>query len=158
MDESLSLVPHKDLWETPWSSEDGGGLHSEPDWSRPDRTVPDVFQCLRTRFFKHILDNKLYLQFLAHIDHQNPEPPFDDKTVDTFRSFISDFLEENSCIADWTIRPHQPMTWNIMSQLSFIMQDHVETPFEKRIVTLIYKRKFSKVLLKKQMRILRKSF
>ena len=34
----------------------------------------------------------------------------------------------------------------------------VETPFEKRIVTLIYKRKFSKVLLKKQMRLLRKSF
>ena len=36
--------------------------------------------------------------------------------------------------------------------------ENVETPFEKRIVTLIYKRKFSKVLLKKQMRILRKSF
>ena len=122
--ESLSLVPHKDLWETPWSSEDGGGLHSQPDWSRPDRTVPDVFQGLRTRFFKHILDNKLHLQFLAHIDHQNPEPPFDDKTFVTFRSFISDFLEENSCIADWTIHPHQPMTLNIMSQLSFIMQDH----------------------------------
>ena len=48
VDESLSLVPRKDLWETPWSSEDGGGLHSQPDWSRPDRTVPDVFQSLRT--------------------------------------------------------------------------------------------------------------
>ena len=36
--------------------------------------------------------------------------------------------------------------------------DKVETPFKKRIVTLIYKRKFSKVLLKKQMRLLRKSF
>ena len=70
------------------------------------------------------MDNKLHLQFLAHIDHQNPEPPFDDETVDTFRSFLSDSLEENSCIADWTIRPHQPMTLNIMSQLSFIMQDH----------------------------------
>ncbi len=34
----------------------------------------------------------------------------------------------------------------------------METPFEKRIVTLIYKRKISKVLLKKQMRLLRKSF
>ena len=38
------------------------------------------------------------------------------------------------------------------------LRDDVETPFEKRIVTLIYKRKFSKVLLKKQMRLLRKSF
>ena len=45
------------------------------------------------------------------------------KTVDTFRSFISEFLEDKSCIADWTIRPHQPMTLNIMSQLSFIMSD-----------------------------------
>ena len=50
--ESLSLVPPKDLWETPWSSEDGGGIPSHPDWSRPNRTLPDVFQSLRTSFLK----------------------------------------------------------------------------------------------------------
>ena len=77
--ESLSLVPPKDLWETPWSSEDGGGIPSQPDWSRPNRTLPDVFQSLRTRFFKQILDQKLHLDFLAHIDSQNPDPPFDEK-------------------------------------------------------------------------------
>ena len=121
--ESLQLIPHKDLWAMPWSSEDGGGLPSQPDWSRPDRTRADVFQNLRARFFKHILDHKLHLEFLVHIDNQNPEPPFDEKTVDIFRSFISEFLEEKSCIADWTIRPHQPMALNIMSQLNFIMSD-----------------------------------
>ena len=36
--------------------------------------------------------------------------------------------------------------------------DDVETPFEKRIVTLIYKRKFSKVPFEKADALLRKSF
>ena len=66
---------------------------------------------------------KLRLNFLAHIDLQNPGPPFDEKSIDTFRSFITSFLEEHSCVADWTIRPHQPMTLNIMSQLGFLMND-----------------------------------
>ena len=61
------------------------------------------------------------LEFLARIDNQNPDPPFDEKTIDAFRSFITSFLEEHSCIADWTIRPYQPMTLNIMSQLGFLM-------------------------------------
>ncbi len=121
--ESLSLVPPKDLWETPWSSEDGGSIPSQPDWSRPDCTLPDVFQSLCTRFFKQILDNKLHLEVLARIDNQNPEPPFDEKTIDTFRPFITSILEEHACIADWTIRPYQPMTLNIMSQLGFLMHD-----------------------------------
>ena len=121
--ESLSLVPPKDLWETPWSSEDGGGIPSHPDWSRPNRTLPDVFQSLPHQILKEILENKLHLIFLAHIDLQNPDPPFDEKTIDTFRSFITSFLEEHSCVADWTIRPHQPMTLNIMSQLGFLMND-----------------------------------
>ena len=82
-----------------------------------------MFQSLRARFFKQILDQKLHLDFLAHIDSQNPDPPFDEKTIETFRSFITNFLEEHPCVADWTIRPHQPMTLNIMSQLGFLMQD-----------------------------------
>ncbi len=121
--ESLSLVPPKDLWETPWRSEDGGGIPSHPDWSRPNRTLPDVFQNLRTRFFNEILHDKLHLEFLAHIDIQNPDPPFEEKAIETFRSFITNFSEEHSCIADWTICPHQPMTLNIMSQLGFLMHD-----------------------------------
>ena len=121
--ESLSLIPLKDLWDAPWSSEDGGGLPSQPDWSRPDRNQPDVFQELRTNFFQRILDNRLHLDFLRHVELQNPEAPFDDQTVETFRSFISTFLENHACVADWTVRPHQPMCLNIMSQLSFIMQD-----------------------------------
>ena len=96
--ESISLIPPQDLWETPWSSEDGGGIPSHPDWSRPNRTLPDVFQRLRARFFNEILEKKLHLEFLTHIDIQNPDPPFEEKTIETFRL---------------------PMTLNIMSQLGF---------------------------------------
>ena len=122
--ESLSLIPVKDLRDAPWSSEDGGGSTSQPDWSRPDREQPDVFQELRNKFFQHILDNKLHFEFLRHVELQNPEAPFDRQSVDMFRSFISEFLENHECIADWTVRPHQPMNLNIMSQLNFVMHDH----------------------------------
>ena len=122
--ESLSLIPVKDLRDAPWSSEDGGGSTSQPDWSRPDRDQPDVFQELRNKFFQHILDNRLHFEFLRHVELQNPEAPFDRQSVELFRSFISEFLENHDCIADWTVRPHQPMNLNIMSQLNFVMRDH----------------------------------
>ena len=79
---SLSLIPVKDLRDAPWSSEDGGGSTSQPDWSRPDREQPDVFQELRNKVFQHILDNKLHLEFLRHVELQNPEAPFDRQSVD----------------------------------------------------------------------------
>ena len=31
----------------PYSVEDGGGLNSEPDWSKSDRGIPDSFKHLR---------------------------------------------------------------------------------------------------------------
>ena len=79
---------------------------------------------LRNKFFQHILDNKLHFEFLRHVELQNPEVPFDRQSVDMFPSFVSNFLENHECIADWTVRPHQPMNLNIMSQLNFVMHDH----------------------------------
>ena len=45
-----------------------------------------------------------------------------------------------------------------MDQANLRVAAVVETPFEKRIVTLIYKRKFSKVPFEKADALLRKSF
>ena len=52
-------IPIKQLSDLPVSYEDGGGLFSEPDWSRPFRAVPDTFQSLRRQWVKLLLNNGL---------------------------------------------------------------------------------------------------
>ena len=42
-----SLIPTKGLHDLPVSDEDGGGLFSQPDWSRSFRIEQDIFDFLR---------------------------------------------------------------------------------------------------------------
>ena len=43
---ALKYMPIKSLQDFPFSSEDGGGIHSTPDWSMAERTSEDVFRLL----------------------------------------------------------------------------------------------------------------
>ena len=67
VDDALQYLPIKSLQDFPFSSEDGGGIHSTPDWSLPDRTTDDVFQSLRHSLFDFILSKHLHKEFLANI-------------------------------------------------------------------------------------------
>ncbi len=60
----------------PFSCEDGGGIPSQPDWSLSNRCQCDVFKELRAKFFRSILDRKLHLRFLHHVDSKRPTAPF----------------------------------------------------------------------------------
>ena len=55
LQDTIKWIPIKSLYDFPFSTEDGGGLHSAPDWSSPDRTTEDVFQQLRHSLFDFIL-------------------------------------------------------------------------------------------------------
>ena len=79
--ESLSLIPVKDLRDAPWSSEDGGGSTSQPDWSRPDRDQPDVFQELRNKSFNTYWITDCILNSYVMLNFRNPEAPFDRQSV-----------------------------------------------------------------------------
>ena len=46
-DSRSAIIPIKAIDAFPYSVEDGGGLNSEPDWSKSDRTIPDSFKHLR---------------------------------------------------------------------------------------------------------------
>ena len=50
-----AAIPIKQLGDLPVSYEDGGGLHSEPDWSRPFRSVPDSLHELRRQWVQTLL-------------------------------------------------------------------------------------------------------
>ena len=56
--ELIQHIPVKSLYAFPYSSEDGGGLHSQPDWSMPERESQDVFRVLRHQLFDFILNKQ----------------------------------------------------------------------------------------------------
>ena len=64
---ALKYMPIKSLQDFPFSSEDGGGLHSTPDGSMAERTSDDVFRSLRQHLFDFILSKNLHKEFLANM-------------------------------------------------------------------------------------------
>ena len=107
----------------PFSCEDGGGIPSQPDWSLSNRCQCDVFKELRAKFFRSILDRKLHLRFLQHVESKRPTAPFGHEEVTFFQSLISGFLTERDQPVNWSIKEHQPMCLEIMQQLSRAMLD-----------------------------------
>ena len=86
----------------------------------PERTSQDVFEVLRHQLFDFILSKNLHKEFLANIAKKASDPPFSDDTVTEARRILSQFLEQNSKPADWTIRDHQPIFLSIMHSLQFL--------------------------------------
>ena len=91
-DQFVSFLSTKDR-NAPLFCEDGGGIPSQPDWSKSGRCHQDIFKDLRSKFFNSILDRKLHLHFLAHVASKHPTAPFSAEDVAFFSSLISEFLE-----------------------------------------------------------------
>ena len=119
--DALQYIPVKSLQDFPESNEDGGGIHTTPDWSLPDRTTDDGFKTLRRSLFDFILSKNLHKEFLSNIANKSSDPPFTDDIVDAARRIMGEFLQQHSKPADWTIRKHQPMCLSIMHALQFFM-------------------------------------
>ena len=58
---------------------------------------------------------------VANKANELSDPPFSDNIVDEARRILSDFLQQHSKPADWTIREHLPMYLSIMHSLQFFM-------------------------------------
>ena len=126
---STDLIPKKGLHDFPISYEDGGGLSSQPDWSRPYRQETDFFHSLRKSWMDRIFDNKLHYKFLRFLHEDEASPPFSDDDIQPFRDLLSNFLEKNQRKVSWDIREDQPLHLSILQQLSIFMNDADETLF-----------------------------
>ena len=120
---ALELIPLKDLHDLPVSYEDGGGLFSEPDWSRPNRIQSDHLHDLRKVWVQHILDNKLTDKMHQFLRSCGTDPPFTNSDLEFFRESLSDFLRSKGFTADWSIRPDQPLHLELLHCLSKILGD-----------------------------------
>ena len=119
-----SLLPKKDIFSPPFGQEDGGGFHSNPDWSMGHRPQPDSFAALRKTWMERIVAQRLdlyMLEFFNSVDHSNP--PFSDAVLAPFRGDLEKFLTDAGISPNWDIREHQPMCLHILHALSGIMED-----------------------------------
>ena len=123
-DDIAQIPPRKDIFEPPFGQEDGGGLHSNPDWSLGARTASDVFGPLRKKWMTRILESRLdkqLVQYFSMADHSNP--PFTEEVLAPFRHDLEQFLISSGMTPNWEVRTHQPMCLNILHSLNTLMQD-----------------------------------
>ena len=126
---ATALIPKKGLHDFPISYEDGGGLSSQPDWSRPYRQETDFFHSLRKSWMDRIFEKKLHYKFVRFLHDDETSPPFSEDDIQPFRDLLSQFLEENSRSVSWDIREDQPLHLSILQQLSMFMNDADKTLF-----------------------------
>ena len=117
------LIPTKGLHDLPVSHEDGGGLHSQPDWSRPSRSEPDCFHDLRAKWLQLLTEMKLPQRLPEYFSSKSTEPPFDEQILEPFANALTEFLTEAGQPVDWSVREHQPMNLCILQSLSQLMGD-----------------------------------
>ena len=122
-------IPVKGSHDFPVSYEDGGGLSSEPDWSRPHRSTPDSLKVLRQDWVQLILKHGLLDKMRQFFKHNDAQPPFSPEDLAPFRTSLERFLMTHGIQADWSIRADQPMHLEIMAALSTIMDDKDKSLF-----------------------------
>ena len=103
----FELYAVKEFTDFPISQEDGGGLHSQPDWSRPDRIEHDHFHDLRQTWLQRIIQQRLDKILLAHVGSENPQPPFSSEQLHPFVEDLENFLRARSITPNWVVREHQ---------------------------------------------------
>ena len=123
-------IPVKGYCDFPVSYEDGGGLNSEPDWSRPHRATPDSLKQLRQDWVQLILHNGMLDKMQAFFRAHEAQPPFSAEDLAPFRHSMERFIQSHGMIADWSIRMDQPMHLEIMAAISRIMQDKDNSLFD----------------------------
>ena len=124
------VIPVKARNAFPYSFEDGGGLQSEPDWSKPGRSIPDSFRTLRRRWLDLIITNRLDKKLIASCQVGSSAAPFNAAELQPFRTALEDFLREQGQPVDWSIREHQPMHLKILQSFSHIMGDEDTSLFQ----------------------------
>ena len=118
-----SFLPIKHVDDFPFSQVDGGGIFSQPDWSRADRMTPDHFSSLRKSWLQRIILLRMDKMLVAHIQSGFRDPPFFTEQLIPFVDDPETFLRQHNIQPDLSVREHQPMHLQILAALHRIMGD-----------------------------------
>ena len=76
LDALVALRPVKQAGDLPIASQDGGGIHSKPDWSVPPSSASGIFSQLRKDFLTFILQHGLHKRLRDHVAAASDSPFF----------------------------------------------------------------------------------
>ena len=100
---------------------DGGGIPSSADWTRPHRS--DVFAQLRHRLRDFGNQHALIDKMVHHLQSQNPEPPLTEAELNPLKQVAHNWFLEQGITLDWSIAPGQKFRLNILKALAQMTQD-----------------------------------
>ena len=122
------LNPIKQANEMPRACQDGGGIHSVPDWSVPHLNCPDVFKEVRQPLFALLLQWHAPQRLRQHVQEQRETPLFDASEVTQIRAlFDSLFCKHGLENISWQPHEGQPYSLFAMQALAHVMQDKDES-------------------------------
>ena len=124
------LVPKKGMHSPPFGTQDGGGIFSCPDWSKPPSDAVDVFDGLRQELVHYLLSRKAPLRLQEHVQSQCEDALFSADEVLALRAMWSSWFTRKGWPApDWTVPPSQPYCLHALSALSRAMGDRDDMLF-----------------------------
>ena len=122
------LNPIKTANALPRACQDGGGIHSVPDWSVPQATCPDVFKEVRQPLIALLLQWHAPQRLKQHVQEQRETPLFDQSEIVQIRAlFDSLFCKHGLDNISWQPHEGQPYSLFAMQALAHVMQDKDES-------------------------------
>ena len=103
------------------SLNDGGGIPSSADWTRPHRQ--DLFADLRNRLLEYGLQNNLLERVAQHLQEQRSEPPLTETELNPLKQIAHHWSQEQGLNLDWTIAPGQQFRLQLLQTWSQWLQD-----------------------------------
>ena len=125
-----NCVPGKDVEAPPHARVDGGGLFSQPDWSRPERPKADVLKALRHELMSFCSSRRIPFRLREHVKCHSDEPLFSVDETGEMRAMTSRwFASIGETNIDWSIPDGQPYALHALARLSGFLQDVDDTLF-----------------------------
>ena len=100
---------------------DGGGLPSSADWTKPHRA--DLFASLRGRLWDYGLQHNLVDRLMEHLQAQRPEPPFSEEEINPLKQIAHHWSQENGMNLDWSIAKGQHFRLQVLQTWAQWTQD-----------------------------------
>ena len=123
LEDTMQLIPIKQLQAAPFSRQDGGGMPSIADWSSPPCGTEDIFKNIRQEVFQPLLSSGEFRFLQKAFREKQSDPPFPEWLVKKFQNLLHNFLLEHDKTQNWNIPPDQPMHLYILQSLSETMMD-----------------------------------
>ena len=119
----------KGLTAPPTPGSTGGGLHSQPDWSRPARPQADVLKSIRDELAA-FCSSRCTLSKLRTQHQEASDPLFDTAEISEIRDVATKWFSSMGMPnVDWSIPEGQPYCLHAQSSLSAFLGDADSTLF-----------------------------